>query len=164
MKDLILHKDVVSKKIERMAFEIYENHLAEKEIVIAGVAEGGYLLAKLLKKEVEKISSIKVSLLKIALDKKSVILPEIFVIPTLQPHEQRSVIIADDVLNTGRTLSYCLQAFLGYPLKKLQIAVLVNRDHRSFPVSPDYVGYALSTTVEEHVEVKIGKTVEVYLY
>lgn len=164
MKDLILDREVVSKKIERMAFEIHEQHFGEKEIIMAGVAEGGYRLAELLKNEVEKISSLKVELLKITLDKKSIVLPEVSVTPSLHPTESRPVIITDDVLNTGRTLSYCLEAFLKYPLKKLQAAVLVNRDHRSFPVSPDYIGYSLATTVEEHVEVKIGRTVEVYLY
>lgn len=164
MKDLILDKEIVSKKIERMAFEIYEQHLGEKEVIIAGVEDGGHRLAELLKSEVEKLSPLKVELLRITLDKKSPVLPEITVMPVLQPRESRSVIITDDVLNTGRTIAYCLQVFLEYPLKKLQVAVLVNRDHRSFPVSPDYVGYSLATTVEEHVEVKIGKTVEVYLY
>lgn len=161
---LILDKHLVSKKLERIAFEIYEDHMREEEVIVAGVADGGYRLAELLKSEIEKISSLKVELLKITLNKKSTVLPEVALSPQLAENEKRSVIITDDVLNTGRTLSYCVQAFLRFPLRKLRTAVLVNRDHRLFPVSPDYVGYALSTTVKEHVEVTTGKETEVYLY
>ena len=68
---------------------------------------------------------------------------------------QRSVILVDDVLNTGKTLAYSLPAFLNAPIKKLETFVLIHRNHHIFPISVDYVGYELSTTLHEYVEVAL---------
>ncbi len=78
--------------------------------------------------------------------------------------DSKVVIMADDVLNTGRTLAFALQPFLQFRLKKLQVAVIVDRNHRHFPVSADYVGYALSTTFNEHVEVILSRQGEEGVY
>jgi len=74
------------------------------------------------------------------------------------------IIVIDDVLNTGRTLAYSLSPFLEVSVKRVQVAVMVNRAHHSFPISADYVGYALSTTLNEHIRVKLtGDEAGVYL-
>ncbi len=74
------------------------------------------------------------------------------------------LIIADDVLNTGRTMTYSLMALLETEVTKVEIAVLVDRGHRKFPVSATFSGYQLSTTLEEQIEVKLDGKPAVYLY
>jgi pyrimidine operon attenuation protein/uracil phosphoribosyltransferase len=77
--------------------------------------------------------------------------------------KKKCVIIIDDVLNTGRTLAYAFKPFLEIEVKKIEVAVLVNRSNTLFPVSPTYTGYELATTLSDHVEVKLGKDAAVYL-
>ena len=63
------------------------------------------------------------------------------------------MIVVDDVLNSGRTLIYGVKFFLEVPLKRLTTAVLVNRNHKHFPVKADFKGISLSTSLQEHVSV-----------
>jgi pyrimidine operon attenuation protein/uracil phosphoribosyltransferase len=165
LESQILSKKKVVQKVRRMAFEIYENNFEEHEIAIAGIDSMGYIFAQLLSEEIQKISSLKIELIKINLDKKSPVQGEVSLDST--PNINGKVLIlVDDVLNTGKTLAHSLQAFLKTPLKKIQIAILVDRNHRSFPISADFIGYSLSTTVKEHVEVVLDDETKfgVYLY
>ena len=74
------------------------------------------------------------------------------------------VVMVDDVLNTGKTLAYSLKPFLDKKIKKIEVAVLVNRSHTAFPISPQYTGYELSTTMSDRILVKMtGKEKGVYL-
>ena len=77
--------------------------------------------------------------------------------------ENRSVVVVDDVLNTGSTLIYGVTHFLSIKLKKLQTAVLVNRNHKNFPIKGDFKGISLSTSIKEHIDVKFGDKEGVYL-
>ena len=92
--------------------------------------------------------------MRIKLDKQSPLQTEVTLSPTL-PLDNRVIILADDVLNTGKTLAYSLKPFLSIPIKKLQVAVLVDRSHHRFPISADFVGYSLSTTINEHIHVEL---------
>lgn len=153
------------QKIRRIAFQIFENNFEETEIIIAGIVGEGYALAKLIGENVETISSIKAYPVAIHLNKE---------IPYESPvkfdcdpsiFEGKVIIVVDDVLNTGRTFSYSLAPFLSIHVKKIQVAVIVDRNYRKFPISADYIGYELSTTLSEHVEVILSdpKTMGVYL-
>lgn len=164
MQKFILSTEQIYQKIKRIAFEIYEQNFEENTLVLAGITGEGYEMARLLKTFLEEISQLQVVLMRIDLNK-------------LQPHltpvqfdlEKESlrgkvIIVIDDVLNTGRTLAYSLSPFLGVSVKRVQVAVMVNRAHHSYPISADYVGYALSTTLNEHVLVKLtGEDAGVYL-
>ena len=68
-------------------------------------------------------------------------------------------------MNSGSTLLYSVNKFLGIPLKKIQTVVLVNRNHKSYPIKADFKGISLSTSIKEHVsvELKNSKTEGVYL-
>jgi pyrimidine operon attenuation protein / uracil phosphoribosyltransferase len=66
-------------------------------------------------------------------------------------------VLVDDVLNTGRILSYAFAALLPYSPPKVEVAVLVARNHSLFPLKPDFIGHELSTTLEEHIEVRLGE-------
>lgn len=158
-KLLILNKKQIQQKIDRMAYQILEDNLNEKEIILAGIIDNGYTIARRLKKVVESISPIKVILMKIELDKSSTHLQAVTDVAIAEA-SNKVVIIVDDVLNSGRTLAYGLGVFLDIPLKKLRTLVLIDRSHRIFPVSPDYTGLELATILKEHVDVVLDEKSE----
>ena len=155
-KILILDKTQIQQKLNRIAYQIWEDNLEEKELVIAGIAELGFTIAKRLKELIEKISGIKIQLMRIEIDKDSSHLQATTDIP-MEQCTGKAVILVDDVLNSGRTLVYGLGVFLDLPLKKIRTAVLVDRSHRIFPVSPDFTGLELATVLKEHVDVILNE-------
>jgi len=164
-RNLILTETQVRQKVLRMAYEIYENNFKEKHIVVAGIEGQGMFLASSIKKTIEKISPIKVSLVKITIDKEKPESSEISIDSEPKELKGKTIILIDDVLNTGRTFAYSMRPFLTFDVKKIEIAVLVDRSHTLFPVSAKYKGYELSTTLNEHVTVKLdGKEKAVYLH
>ncbi len=162
-KNLVLDAKQINQKITRMAFEIYENNFKEKNLVFAGVEGQGYNLAQLLAQEVEQISDIKSIVVKVSLNKLTAQLGEVFLDIPEKELKKKVIILIDDVLNTGRTLAYGLKPFLQLEIKKLEVAVLVNRSHSLFPILPTYTGYDLATTLTDHVQVTLGKNASVYL-
>lgn len=162
-KSLILDSNQVKQKIKRMAFEIYENNFKEKSIVFVGIDGQGYTLAKLLIKDFEAISPIEAKLVKLSIEKLNPQQSEVTVDCDLKEIKKKCVILIDDVLNTGRTFAYSLKPFLGVEVKKIETAVLVNRSHPLFPIYPQYTGYQLATTIDDHVQVVFGKEPAIYL-
>jgi pyrimidine operon attenuation protein/uracil phosphoribosyltransferase len=162
-KSLILEAAQVKQKIRRMAYEIYEHNIKEKSIVVAGIDGQGYVLAKLLIKEVESISPLKASLVKVSLNKLEPQQGEVVLDTDVKVLKKKCIILVDDVLNTGRTFAYGMKPFLEIEVKKIEVAVLVNRSHTLFPIYPQYTGYELATTIRDHVEVILGKETAVYL-
>ena len=163
-KDLILDSDQVNQKIRRIAYAIFENNFKERVIVLAGIDGQGYTLAKILAQEVESISPLKTIVVKVSLDKLAPLQSEVSIDGDAKELKRKCVVLIDDVLNTGRTLAYGLKPFLSTDVKKIEIAVLVNRSHTTFPLTPTYTGYELSTTLTEHVEVVLGNKSSVYLH
>ena len=155
-KTLILDTRQVKQKIKRMAYEIFEHNFKEKGIIIAGIEGQGYILAKLLAKEVENISPLEIKLVKISLDKIAPQQSEIKLDCDLKELKKKCIIMVDDVLNTGRTFAYGMKPFLTIEVKKIETAVLVNRSHTLFPIYPQYTGYELATTLKDHVEVNLS--------
>ena len=159
----LLNKVQTKQKIKRIAYEIYENNFDEKEIVFVGVERMGYIFAKHLIAEYQLISKQKTELIKLLLDKYSPLQSEIKLVGDY-PIKNKVVILVDDVLNTGRTLVYSLKPFINIEIKKLQTAVIIDRNYKLFPVSADYVGYALSTTLKEHIKVVLDDEKEFGVY
>ncbi len=159
---ILTHQEIIHK-IKRIAYQIYENNVNETEVVLAGIDSNGYILAKQLKSVLRKISTIKPKLCKVTIDKKN---PRNTINISLRTEEyiNTSVILIDDVLNSGTTLVYGVKHFLDVPLKQFKTAVLVNRNHKKYPVKADFKGISLSTSLHEHVQVNlIGKTFEALL-
>ena len=67
----------------------------------------------------------------------------------------KSILIIDDVANSGRTMLYALKPILETYPKKIQTLVLVERTHKSFPIDVDYVGLSISTALDEHITVEV---------
>ncbi|WP_019989541.1 phosphoribosyltransferase family protein [Rudanella lutea] len=153
----ILSAEQLRQKIRRIAFQIYENNFDEPAVVLAGVAGEGYVFAERLLGELRQIAPFSVTLLKVNLDKSQTTQPAIDLTGQGVDLTDKVVILLDDVLYTGRTLAFCLQPFLSVLVRKLQVAVLVDRNHPRYPVAADYKGYELSTTLTEHVEVVLGQ-------
>lgn len=158
-KILILDKHQVQQKINRIAYQILEDNFDEEEIILAGVVSRGYRFALRLKKVLSKISKLKITIVKLELNKDSSKLESSIDVP-LSKCENKVVVLVDDVLNSGRTLAYGLGVFLNIPLKKLRSVVLVDRSHKNFPVSTDFVGLELSTVLKEHVSVVLDENGE----
>lgn len=160
---LILDQEDVKKKLRRIAYQIYENNFQEKELVIAGISDRGYNLAQVLSSLLEDISGLKIQLISLTIDKKNPAEKNIVLEP--KPDiKNKTVIIVDDVLNTGKTLVYSMLPFLKEGAKKIQTCILMDRNHKVFPVSADYVGMSLATTLKEHISVEIGKKKDVKVF
>jgi len=154
---LVLNQVQLKQKIRRIAFQIFENHFKEKEIILAGIVGKGYSLAKLLANELDDISTLKTKLVEISLDKEAPSQSEIRLDCDPKTFVNKSIVVVDDVLNTGRTLAYSLKPFLNSRVHLLETAVLVNRSHIQFPIMANYTGYELSTTIHEHIEVTMER-------
>jgi len=155
-KNIILNTLAVSQKIRRIAYQILESNSNEKEVVIVGIVGNGLLLAKKLVVDLNKISDIKTTLCEIVINKKNPLDP---ISTTLDEknYKNKSIVLVDDVLNSGATLIYAVKHFLNVPLKRFKTAVLVNRNHKKYPVKADFKGISLSTSINEHVVVEFNK-------
>ncbi len=151
---LILNQEQIQKKTIRIAYQILEDNFDEKSLVLVGIADRGYVFAQRLKVLLEKISAIDVQLIKVVLDKTSSTLNAHTDIPVEQA-KNKTVILVDDVLNSGRTLAYGMGVFFDVPLKKMRTAVLIDRSHHKFPIFSDFSGLKLSTILKEHVTVNL---------
>ena len=162
-KQIILNHQEINHKIRRIAYQIYESNVNETEVILAGIDSNGYILAKKLKSNLDQISDLKSVLCKVVIDKKNPLSPITTSVPAAD-YSNKSIVLIDDVLNSGSTLIYGVKHFLDVPLKQFKTAVLVNRNHKKFPVKADYKGISLSTSLNEHVEVVLtGKVYEAFL-
>ena len=161
-KSKIMDANDILRTVKRIAYQIYETHFEESKLILAGINQNGVIMAKRILDELLKISDLDIVFIKMEVDKKNPIKP-ITLSKNIKVCENRSVVVVDDVLNTGSTLIYGVTHFLSIKLKKLQTAVLVNRNHKNFPIKGDFKGISLSTSIKEHIDVKFGDNEGVYL-
>ena len=149
---LILNNEQINHKITRIAYQIYESNVEEEQIILAGIANSGFELAKKLQTELRRISDLDVLLCEVKINKKN---PLDKITTSLSPEDYRdkALVLIDDVLNSGATLIYGVRHFLEVPLKKFKTAVLVDRSHKNYPVKADFKGISLSTSIHETVKV-----------
>lgn len=151
-KNIILTNQEINHKIKRIAYQIYETFVDNDELVLAGIAPNGYVFAEKIALELQTISNLKISLCEVTIDKEK---PESEIKTSLSKDQytNKGLILVDDVLNSGTTLIYAVRHFLDVPLKKFKTAVLVDRNHKKYPVKADFKGISLSTSLLEHVHV-----------
>jgi len=154
----ILTHAAIHARVKRIVYEIYEKNYLEEKLVVIGIAQRGGYIAELLTKHLKEISSIQVVNVSAVPDRNtasnwmSVSFSE-----SLENLRGRVCLVVDDVLYTGRTMLHVVARLLEGGPSKIQIAVLIDRGHRSLPISPDYVGVELATTLRQHVTVTIGE-------
>ena len=162
-ENLIFDEKKIKYCTNRIAYQIYESNITSEEIFLVSIAENGSVFAKEIEKNLNEITKIKITTLKLKIDKKN---PgnKISLNSKVENLENKSIVIIDDVLNTGLVLAHALKFLLTVHIKQIKIAVLVNREHNKFPIKADYKGISLSTSVNETVKVNlIGKQRGIYL-
>lgn len=155
-KSVILTNTQIKHKTKRIAYQIYESNYAGKELILAGVKGNGFIFAQNLALELNQISDLNVILCEVNIDKRN---PLNTITTNLKKKEyaNKSLVLVDDVLNSGSTLIYGIKFFLDVPLKQFKTAVLVNRNHKKYPVKADFKGISLSTSLHEHINVVFAK-------
>lgn len=156
---ILLEKHQIEQKIERLAIEILEHNYEEPAMVLIGINERGKILAERLQRSIQKYSvkPIHISMQYLTIDVAAPTLHPITLHGDKTALENTVVILVDDVANSGRTLYYALKPLLDIASKKVELAVLIDRRHKKFPIRPNYVGFSLATTIEEHIEVSFQK-------
>jgi pyrimidine operon attenuation protein/uracil phosphoribosyltransferase len=162
-RNIILTNQEIEHKTKRIAYQIYETFVDEEEIVIAGIATNGFTFAKKIAQALETISSLKVSLCEVQINKQNPELP-IHTSLSKEQYSNKGLVLVDDVLNSGTTLIYAVRHFIDVPLKKFKTAVLVDRNHKKYPVKADFKGISLSTSLLEHVQVVFEEDGNSYAY
>jgi pyrimidine operon attenuation protein / uracil phosphoribosyltransferase len=163
VKNCVLQKEAVARKLRRIALEIAEQNAGEEAIIVAAINGNGEVVAEKLVRELKAAADWEVSFTTIQLNKKDPVLV------ALQPSidfENKVVLIVDDVANSGKTMMYALKPFLTKHPKKVQTVALVERSHKLFPMHTDYTGLSIATTLQEHivVETKDGEIEGAWLY
>lgn len=153
LKNYFLTKEVAQKKLQRMAYEILERNADEDEIILAGIKDNGLIIAKMMQALLKPIFKGKLDLMEIDIDKKD---PSEIKFSPQTDLNNKVIVIADDVVNSGKTLLYALKPFIQFYPKKIQTLVLVERTHKAFPVTSDYVGLSVATTFQEHIIVEVS--------
>jgi pyrimidine operon attenuation protein/uracil phosphoribosyltransferase len=162
-RTLVLDHDKVQRKLERIAHQLHEENFGEKGIIMVGIAPRGMKLAQRLGNRLREISALAVDLIELELDKDDPLSGPVKLSMDPKDLEGRVVVLVDDVLMSGRTLMHAAAHLVRVPLKKLTTVVLVDRRHRTYPIRADIVGLTLSTTVQEHISVELGRKDAVYL-
>ena len=129
---LILNHQQIQQKINRMAYQIFENNFAESDIVLAGIEQRGFILAQRIEAALKKFSSQNIILLSVEVEKDAPYQKNQAPIIAADLIKDKVVIVVDDVLNSGKTLIYGVNRFLHAPVKKISTLVLVDRNHKSF--------------------------------
>ena len=162
-KKKILTNSQIKRKIKRISLQIIESNFEEKEVVLAGIEQNGFLLAKELNKVITELSNLNIKLCSLKIDKKNP-LNNISTSLNSSEYKNKSIVVVDDVLNSGSTLMYAVKHFLDTELRQLKTAVLVDRNHKKYPIKADFKGVSLSTSIQNHVQVQFDKnSIEAFL-
>jgi pyrimidine operon attenuation protein/uracil phosphoribosyltransferase len=153
---LVMNSKQVQQRLNRLAWQVYETCWEEKEIVIAGIASNGFVLANRIAAVLEQIAPLRIRVIELKVDKESPIGKTIDTGMTVAELRDKTVVVVDDVSNSGKTLVYGVKPFLEFPVKSILTLVLVDRDHNRYPVKTNFVGLSLATTLQEHIDVQLG--------
>lgn len=153
---VILDYFQVCQKIKRIAYQIYEATSDRKEVFLVGSSANGYFIAKEIAGELSSISPQKITVFSLITEYsfgKVSVQSEV----SEQTYARGTVVIVDDVLNSGIKMAYCIRYVLNTSVYQIKTAVLIDRDHKKFPVKVDFKGLSLATTLQENVKVTFDK-------
>jgi len=154
MKKQILTEEVALKKLKRIALEVAERNFNEKELLLIGIKENGIVIAQIISKLMKAVFTGSITVVALGMNKKK---PTTITIEKDIDIDGKTILLIDDVANSGRTMLYALKPLLEKHPKKIQTLALVERTHKTFPVDVDYVGLSISTTLNEHITIEVGK-------
>ena len=157
-ENLILNKQDVENKIQRIGLEILEDNINCSKIILFGISDSGKLITQKLMGHINKISNIRADLIQVNVNNESLEYDNKFNILN------QSIVIIGDVSQSGKTLQMVISDLMKYKPSKIKTSVIINRDHSLFPVKIDYSGLILSTSVKEHVDVVIDKNGDLSVY
>lgn len=163
MKNIVLDSNDIINKIRRISFEIIEKNIDEKEIYLIGILPNGKYLSQKINSYIIKNSSINVNLHFIDIDKKNLSIKEISFESDADEIKNKVIVLVDDVMNSASTFMYSINEILKYQPKEIQVAVLIERYYKSFPITPNFRGLELSTSKSEHVQVDLGNSPKVLI-
>ncbi len=163
MKNIVLDSNDIINKIRRISFEIIEKNIDEKEIYLIGILPNGKYLSQKINSFIIENSSINVNLHFIDIDKKNLSIKEISFESDADEIKDKVIVLVDDVMNSASTLMYSINEILKYQPKEIQVAVLIERYYKSFPITPNFRGLELSTSKSEHVQVDLGNSPKVLI-
>ncbi len=150
MKTEVLDQDQILRICNRFAFQILENSIDSTVIHIIGIKEKGFDIAKIVERELKSITKKNISLSSIKIDKKN---PKDSVLSDSNLNKNiDTIFLIDDVLNTGKTLIYSLSFLLKFNFKSIKTLVLIDRNHKQFPIKVDYKGISLSTNINDNIK------------
>ena len=161
-ENIILTNFDIEKKIERISLQILESNSEEKKIIFFGISDNGILIAKKIINLINKNSNLDVELFKASIKKSE----KTSSIEYDKPFDINNIpiLIVDDISQSGKTLQFVISDLFKFNPRKIQTIVIVNRDQTLFPVKIDFSGMNLSTSVNEHVDVKVNKNEEFTVY
>ena len=150
MKTEVLNQEEILRICNRFAFQILENSTDSNIIHIVGIKEKGFEIAKIIENELKSITNKSIILRSIKINKKN---PKDLVLSNLKSNEKiDTIFLVDDVLNSGQTLIYSLSFLLKFNFKSIRTLVLIDRNHKQFPVKVDYKGISLSTNISDNIQ------------
>ncbi|TCP29113.1 pyrimidine operon attenuation protein/uracil phosphoribosyltransferase [Scopulibacillus darangshiensis] len=162
----IMDEQAIRRALTRLSHEIIERNKGIENVVLAGIKTRGIYIAKRLAKKIEQIEGqaieigeIDITLYRDDLVKKTKSLdPELKGTDIPVTMEEKTVILIDDVLYTGRTARAAMDAVmdLGRPAR-VQLAVLIDRGHRELPIRPDFIGKNVPTSKGEIISVQLDE-------
>lgn len=155
-KKYILSAEVADKKLRRMALQVAEQNYSAKQLILIGIKTSGSVIAEKISGYLKEVFKGEVIVLELSLDKKK---PSVITLNKKMDFNGKTIVLIDDVANSGRTMLYALKPLLEQLPEKIQTLALVERTHKTFPIDVDYIGLSVSTTTDEHiyVEVKNGQ-------
>ena len=162
MSKEILDSEDINRAIRRMAHEIIEKNKGVSNLCLVGIQKGGVTLAERLASQIESIEGgeIQVGTLDITLyrDDLNTKVEQPVVKRTDIPCtiDEKTVILVDDVLFTGRSIRAAMDALIDFGRPAyIQLAVLIDRGHRELPIRADYAGKNIPTSLKDRVEVTL---------
>ncbi len=153
---LLTHSQI-DAKVTRLGMEILEHNTEETELYILGVNNRGMELARRLAESLRTLSDAPLHLWNLRIDPRKPLENGPELDHDVRELEGKPVLVVDDVANTGRTLFYALGALHGVLPSKIEVAVLVDRRHKEWPIYVTYSGLVLSTTIGDNILVEFGK-------
>ena len=153
---MILNKESADKKLRRMALEVAERNYENDSLILIGIKENGIYIAYKIAAYLKEVFKGNIQVIDLWLDKKD---PGEIKLSENIDFNNKTIILIDDVANSGRTMLYALKPLLLQKPRQVETLALVERTHKKFPIAVDYVGLSISTTLQENivVEVKEGE-------